>query len=82
MSAALAAPARRAAVLCPQAKLVLEHLYTEGSITGVEAEAVYRVRHLPRRIADLREHGYAIVSEFKRDPTGQRYVRYRIVEED
>lgn len=52
------------------------HLVRLGSITGLEAWDSYRVRSLPRRIADLREKGVNIKSETKRDLQGQRYVRY------
>ena len=57
---------------------VLDHLQTIGSITGLEAWDLYRVRSLPRRIADLKERGWIIVSERRRDHLGQRYVRYSI----
>jgi hypothetical protein len=62
--------------MTPQATQVLTHLRSVGSITGVEAEQVYRIRHLPRRIADLREDGIGIRSEQRKDLLGQRYVRY------
>lgn len=55
---------------------LLNHLQIRGSITQVEAQAIYKMRSLTRRIADLREQGYNIKSETKTDPTGQRYVRY------
>ena len=64
--------------MTPQCTTVLNHLKSAGSITGVEAEAVHRVRHLPRRIADLKAAGYAIVSATRRDATGQRYARYTL----
>ena len=38
---------------------ILEHLSTVGSISFLEAWDLYRVRSLPRRIADLRELGLA-----------------------
>ena len=62
--------------MSPQCQIVLDHLKAEGSISGVEAAAVHKVRHLPRRIADLRGMGFDIVSTTKTDTTGQRYVRY------
>jgi hypothetical protein len=49
-----------------------------GSITFVEAVDLYRVRSLPRRIADLRQRGYEIISEWKQDHLGQRYTRYSL----
>ena len=42
---------------------ILSHLVDVGSITGLEALDMYRVRSLPRRIADLRENGFQIKSE-------------------
>ena len=64
--------------MTPQAKLILDHLSRHGSISAVEAAAVYRVRHLPRRILDLKEAGHGIRTEQRKDPTGQRYVRYHL----
>ena len=58
---------------------ILTHLLLRGSITNVEAQAVYRVRALPRRISDLEERGVSIERHTKSDPTGQRYVRYTLV---
>ena len=60
----------------PQAELVLNHIRSQGSITGVEAEAVHKVRHLPSRIFEIKKSGIAVVTEFKLDATGQRYARY------
>ena len=49
-----------------------------GSISWVEANDLYRVRSLTRRIADLREAGHDIVSECRKDHLGQRYTRYSL----
>jgi hypothetical protein len=57
---------------------ILDHLMKVGSITFVEAVDLYRVRSLPRRIADLRQRGYEIISEWKQDHLGQRYTRYSL----
>ncbi len=57
---------------------ILDHLKNVGSITFVEAVDLYRVRSLPRRIADLRQRGHDIVSEWKQDHIGQRYTRYSL----
>jgi uncharacterized NAD(P)/FAD-binding protein YdhS len=62
--------------MTPQAQIVLRHLIAEGSITSVEAHAVLRVRSVSRRITELRRNGIPIRKEFKKDSTGQRYVRY------
>lgn len=62
--------------MTPQAQLVLRHLIVEGSITNVEAHTVLRVRSVSRRITELRRNGIPIHKEFKKDSTGQRYVRY------
>lgn len=63
----------------PMSELILTHLKHSGSISNVEAQALYRCRALPRRIADLKESGHRIVSVMKRDETGQRYARYMLV---
>lgn len=62
--------------MTPQARAVLNHMKTAGSITNVEANAVLRVRSVSRRITELRDCGYRIRKETKYDSTGQRYVRY------
>lgn len=59
---------------------VLNHLIDVGSITFVEANDLYRIRSLPRRIADLRANGFQITSEWKKDVLGQRYVRYSLTD--
>ena len=56
--------------------LVLDHLCIKGSITAVEAQALYRCRSLSRRIATLKQEGFNIRSVLKTDATGQRYARY------
>lgn len=60
----------------PMTDLILDHLKTKGSITNVEAQALYRCRALPRRIADLKAKGHEIMSVLRQDQTGQRYARY------
>ena len=67
------------ATLSPQCRKLVDHLRDKGSISGMEAWAVYRIRALPRRVADLKAVGYVFLTEWKRDPTGQRYVRYTLL---
>ena len=57
---------------------ILTHLRDVGSISWVEANDLYRVRSLPRRIKDLRDAGHTILSEWKTDRLGQRYTRYSL----
>lgn len=59
-----------------QNELIIEHLATEGSISFLEAWTLYKVRSLPRRIADLRDAGFNVETEMRKDHTGQRYARY------
>ncbi len=49
------------------------------SISNVEAQAIYKIRALPRRICDLELQGYEFKKEWKKDPTGQRYRRYTLI---
>ncbi len=57
---------------------ILAHLRDVGSISFVEANDLYRVRSLPRRIKDLRDAGFNIISEWRTDKLGQRYTRYQM----
>ncbi len=61
-----------------QYQTILNHLVDYESISGVEAAELYRVRALPRRIKDLKENGFNIISEWRTDPLGQRYKKYRL----
>lgn len=63
-----------------QTYMLLQHLTAGKSITRIEADHLYRVAALPRRIADLREAGHNIVAFTKKDLTGRSYVEYRLVE--
>lgn len=62
--------------MTPQVRTVLKHLVKEGSITPMVAAGIYKVRSLPRRIADLKEAGVKIETELRKDATGQRYAFY------
>jgi len=62
-----------------QNSTLLQHLKTVGSISALEAQAIYKVRSLSSRISELRKSGYAIEAERKVDLTGQRYVRYHLM---
>lgn len=64
--------------MTPQVQTVLNHLQNFGNLSTAEAATVYKIRSLPRRITDLKELGYNISVELKRDPTGQRYARYTL----
>lgn len=62
-----------------QTELLRDHFirHHKGSITGVEAAAIFRIRALPRRIKDLEEgFGMKFYRERHTDSTGQRFVRY------
>ena len=41
-----------------QLDLLRLHFSQASSISNVEAQAIYRIRALPRRIADLEERGW------------------------
>ena len=71
-----AAPRVPRVAMSPQDHKVLKHLRTKRSITRVEAEAVYRIRHLPGCIFRIRAAGHDVTSRWRSDPTGQRYVEY------
>jgi hypothetical protein len=49
-----------------------------GSISNIEAQAVFRIRALPRRISDLEQRGYRFTRRRMKDVENQRYVRYEL----
>jgi hypothetical protein len=57
-------------------QMILKHLESKGSITAVEAQALYRCRSLSRRITDIKQWGFPVSSVLKKDATDQRYARY------
>lgn len=67
-------------MLSPGAQRVVTHLRKKGSISNVEAQAIFKMRALPRRIADLREVGYQITTTNEKDTMGQRYRRYHVAD--
>ncbi len=62
-----------------QKELLIHHFNTTDTISGVEAASIYKIRSLPRRIMDLKLLGYEFRSEWRKDPTGQRYKRYILI---
>lgn len=62
----------------PQTRLVFQHLVNYGSITAVEAAAVYRVRSLSKRISEINHDNADVIlgRELRKDATGQRYAHY------
>jgi hypothetical protein len=61
-----------------QRELLIKHFESRSSISGVEAATIYKIRSLPRRILDLKQLGYQFESQWRTDPTGQRYKRYTL----
>lgn len=65
-----------ARVFSPQTDQIARHMLQHGSISGVEAAAMFKTRSLSRRIRDIRARAVTIRSDYRKDTTGQRYVRY------
>lgn len=57
---------------------VLTHLRNIGSITRLEAMFLYNEPNLPKPIFDLREAGFDITTERKRDANGNLYAKYTL----
>lgn len=66
-----------------QADVVLRHLNTAGSITQVEAAAIYKIRSVSSRASEIDRMLEGTTKRLHRTPktdmTGQRYVRYSLV---
>lgn len=58
-----------------QKELLRKHFETK-SISAYEAQGLYRIASLSRRINDLEVEGVVINRERKVDATGRAYVRY------
>lgn len=54
------------------------HLNAGRSITPLEALGLYGVFRLAARIKELREQGWDILTEIKRDPNGKTYATYAL----
>lgn len=61
-----------------QTNLVLEHLLSGRTLTRIQADHLYRVASLSRRICDLEERGHKIKRDRKTDLTGRPYVEYSL----
>lgn len=62
--------------LPPLARKVLVHLEARGSISPVEFLTTYGYRHLADCIYRLREAGYEVTTQRRKDEAGKPYVRY------
>tara|TARA_R110002072_G_scaffold151470_2_gene300806 strand:- start:16496 stop:16732 length:237 start_codon:yes stop_codon:yes gene_type:complete len=65
--------------LSRQEDIVLNHLNEIETLSSREAEDLYRIRDLPKRISVLRQEGHEIVRRIKTDRLGQRYARYALL---
>jgi nicotinate-nucleotide pyrophosphorylase len=66
-----------------QHNLILKHLRKTKGLTVREAMVEYSISSLTKRIQELRNKGYDIVSTRKTHPvTGQKYVRYTLMTEE
>ena len=64
----------------PMTTAVLEMLPKKGTITALEAGGVLKCRMLPFQIKALRDLGWSIKTQLKKDPVdGQRYARYPLM---
>lgn len=62
-----------------QIATLLKHFKKAKTISQREALIDYSIQSLTRRIADLRQLGYKVITETKLHPvTGQRYARYSL----
>lgn len=59
-----------------QVQAVQNHFRNVGSISGLEALALYRIVSLTKVISVLKDKGLQIAGVWKKDNTGKRYKRY------
>lgn len=63
-----------------QTEALTNHLKNQGSISGLEALALYRIVSLTKVISVLKRRGISIDGLWKKDNTGKRYKRYFMAE--
>jgi len=62
-----------------QAYDVLAHLFDLGSISGLEAVALYRITSITKVVSILRnKYNWPITKVWKTDHTNKRYARYHL----
>lgn len=59
-----------------QEQKVKNHLEQVGSLSGREANDIYRIVDLPSRVSALNKQGVAVKGVWKTDISGKRYKRY------
>ena len=64
-----------------QASMILDHMIQGNRITGIDALTLYGCFRLPARIADIKEDGWPVQSEFVTTPSGKRVKSYFLVTE-
>ncbi len=63
-----------------QTQVLSNHLSNVGSISGLEALALYQVVSLTKIISVLKQKGMQIVGIWRKDNLGRRYKRYFIAQ--
>lgn len=70
---------QRTGKMTPQVRRIRNHLRKGYTITQRSALLDFGIMALPRRIADLKEHGFPITTTMEvNDATGQRFAMYRM----
>lgn len=64
-----------------QTRTILAHLKSYDSISPVEALVSHGISRLAPAIYELRQAGYSITTNMKRDAVGHHYARY-IIDKD
>ena len=61
-----------------QTDLILEYMLAGNTITPLEALEKFQTMRLGARIADIRQRGYLVYSEFVTNEQGKRYKMYHL----
>lgn len=64
--------------LSPQARTVLLHMKRRGHISNMQALTVYGISRLAACVYEIRQAGYDVNSEHKRDDAGHKYTNYSL----